>query len=599
MSESMGGIHYDLDLKDKEFQGKVKKADSMIGSLAQRFKDAEAGSKVLLGAITATAAGLVAFGVSSVNAYKEAHTAEVKLVQLHHKNTGATMKQTQELIAQANALQGLGVVEADAIINGQAQLSTFKLSTGAIKSLTPAMADMVAHIKGANATGDDFVNIGNLIGKVMEGNVGALGRYGVSFDKNQEKVLKNGNQSQRAAMLAKILAQNYGGVNKALAQTPEGKIANLKNRFGDLQEQLGGVILKGLDPMVDSLSVMFENLEDNRGLMFLLNEFFVKNKEMIFAVAGAILIGLVPALYSLAAGVWAVLAPLLPFLAVGALLGVAVYKLSQSFGGWKPMVEAVKKSLMDLWNVIGPIFMPALEALRKAFVEQLLPALVNLWNFIKPILLPVLAFLGKVVGVVLLAAFYAVVKALTWIAQNISMSINKFIEMSKVVGGIVGKIIQWFKDLPGKIKIGMENLPNIVKNIFNDLYNKIKGKLDEIKKKISDSLNPFVRHSPSLVDWVHRGAKEMEETYNGMFDRMGALTAQNRMGLTGAVKSISGIGEGGNQGGISKGNVINVSLSPNGIFARTPTEVREIGLQLAEAVKQSLGANMGKVKIIQ
>lgn len=626
MSESIGGIHYDLDLKGKgEFDTLVKSADAKMGGLAKRFKAAEVGSTALLAAVVGLGAGLVKFGIDSVNAYNEAHRAEVELVQLHQKNTGATEKQTQSLIRQANALQEVGVVEGDAIIKGQAQLATFKLSTSAIKNLTPAMTDMVAKQKGVNATGEDFINIGNLIGKVMDGNIGALGRYGVSYSVAEAKIMKTGNAEQRSATLAKVLANNYGGVNKALRDTPEGKMASIKNKWGDIQEALGDVINKGMEPFITALDDQISLMGEDGTILDYFRNLLEENKNVVYAVAGAIMIGLVPALYAAAAGVWAILAPLLPFLAIGALLGVLINKLVVQFGGWNNLIGWIKLSMMNLWNAIAPTLIPALQFLWNMISVQLIPALQKLWNIVSPILIPALQFIAKVLGVVLYAAFIAIIYVIglviggisnivggfaKWwniLKDNIPVAVNRFYQLWNGVKDVFGKIGSkisdlggWFRGIPGTISSALGGIWSAIMKPFDDVFRNLKWKLDDIKRKIADALNPFVRHSPSLVDWVHKGTEEITNTYEGMFDRLASVSAQNRSGMVGAVKSVSGAVEGGNQGGFSKGNVVNnYSIEPKGIIARTPGELREIAGQLLDLIGQGNVMSGPQVKIIK
>ena len=69
-------------------------------------------------------------------------------------------------------------------------------------ALIPAMNNLAAQQHGAKATGEDMVNISNMMGRALQGNVGALTRCGISFNDAQANVLKFGNESQRAAMLA-------------------------------------------------------------------------------------------------------------------------------------------------------------------------------------------------------------------------------------------------------------------------------------------------------------------------------------------------------------------------------------------------------------
>lgn len=55
----------------------------------------------------------------------------------------------------------------------------------------------------------------------------------------QEKVMKTGNEEQRAAMMAEILQSNVGGVNAALAQTDAGKMQVAQNLLGRAQDEIG------------------------------------------------------------------------------------------------------------------------------------------------------------------------------------------------------------------------------------------------------------------------------------------------------------------------------------------------------------------------
>ncbi len=251
MSTEVGAIHFDLDLDHRKFSQGVKSVDNDTNTLHKGFSLAKAGAVALAAGVAVAAASVVAFGVSSVKAYNESLEAQTKLSTnlLNVKgNTDANVKSIQNL---ASAMQKKGVIDDDVIVAGAAQLATFNLQGKTIETLTPKIGDMVAQLKGSNATAEDAVGINNLIGKVMTGNVGALSRYGVTLDENQKKQLKNGNEAERAALLVKVLGQNYGNINEELSKTPQGQLTMLKNRFGELQEQVGEVLVKGLVPVMD------------------------------------------------------------------------------------------------------------------------------------------------------------------------------------------------------------------------------------------------------------------------------------------------------------------------------------------------------------
>lgn len=240
--------------------GFASKAVSGIGNAAKGM------ATVVSGAATAASAYLVNFGRQSVDAALKAEEVTAKFRQVAKNNNWAD--EEQKLLLGLNKTLGqTGVVSAGTLKAAQAQLGTFALTADQVKTLTPALADMIANNKGYNATAQDGVQIANLLGKVMTGNATALSKYGVTMTDAQKKVLQEGSASEKAAMAAKVLEANFGGINKALAQTPQGKmtilqheIAGLKTSIGnDLIAAFGGVggavikMVQAVEPLITAL----------------------------------------------------------------------------------------------------------------------------------------------------------------------------------------------------------------------------------------------------------------------------------------------------------------------------------------------------------
>ena len=240
--------------------GFASKAVSGIGNAAKGM------ATVVSGAATAAAAYLVNFGRQSVDAALKAEEVTAKFQQVAKNNNWADEEQ-KSLLGLNKTLGQTGVVSAGTLKAAQAQLGTFALTADQVKTLTPALADMIANNKGYNATAQDGVQIANLLGKVMTGNATALSKYGVTMTDAQKKVLQEGSASEKAAMAAKVLEANFGGINKALAQTPQGKmtilqheIAGLKTSVGnDLIAAFGGVggavikMVQAVEPLITAL----------------------------------------------------------------------------------------------------------------------------------------------------------------------------------------------------------------------------------------------------------------------------------------------------------------------------------------------------------
>lgn len=576
MAFEVGSIIARIKADVTDFKKGISEAQKHTKGLKDRMDAAKGGSIALLGAVTAVAAGAVAFGVASVSAFNEAAEAEAKLIQLHHKNTGATMAQVEELKNLASEVQAYGVIGDDAIITGQAQLSTFKLSTDAIKSLTPAMADMVAHNAGVNATGEDFVNIGNLMGKVMEGNIGALGRYGVSFSDAQEEVLKTGTETERAATLAEVLEANYGGVNEALRETFQGRMQAAKNTFGDFMEVIGRGITEYIGPFIDRLNDWMDALGGPEGMMKALIARFQELAPWLPVIIGAIMVGLVPALWAAAAGMWALFAPLIPFLAVGAALGLLFKALKDR--GINPLT-AVLGILKQAWDFLRP----SVEALWNTISKNLIPTLQALWARIQPVLIPVLKVLAAIVGGVLIGAIWVAINVLNIIIGVVSTVIGVFMRMQDWAWKATKGIRDAFGRIVGSIKSALSGVWAAITEPFDKALNAVKDKVDSATKKLKD-LNPFQRHSPSLYDLVSRGTdavqREFEQMYSGIKNATIPATSPAITAGFGAATMDPGAMAG------AMGGSQEYHIHIDGVLARSREDVREIGKDIVEAINE-------------
>jgi uncharacterized membrane protein YeaQ/YmgE (transglycosylase-associated protein family) len=196
----------------------------------------------------AVAAG--AIGYSLVKSAIQAQAEQDRLRQILLTTGAATDKQVKSLIAQAEALEKVGVASAGNIITAQAQLATFDLQFETIQKLTPAITDYVIAEKGASATAEDFKSMTNGLAQALNGQFGALTRAGFVLDKNTKGLISNGTEAERAAAIVDVLSSTYGGFNEAIAKTPEGRLVALKNSFESLRTELGTLLLPAFEKIV-------------------------------------------------------------------------------------------------------------------------------------------------------------------------------------------------------------------------------------------------------------------------------------------------------------------------------------------------------------
>lgn len=224
-----------------------KTAGNKIAGGMQGKLNAVSGKLFKAGAIaTAVSVPIIAGIKKAMGAYQIQSAAETKLTEIYKTRMGATKGAAKQTMKLASALQKEGVIGDEVTLSGAQQLATFAKYPKTVNKLLPAMGNLLAQQKGVNATSDDAVNIGNLMGKVMQGQTGALKRVGVTFDENQEKILKYGTEEEKAATLAEVITSNVGNMNKTMAKTPEGKIQQMKNSLGDMAEEVGRVLAPAL-----------------------------------------------------------------------------------------------------------------------------------------------------------------------------------------------------------------------------------------------------------------------------------------------------------------------------------------------------------------
>ncbi len=226
-------------------QTSVEKATSAVTNLNQKVNQ----STGMFSKLAKIASGLfAAYKVGSyvqqaTTAFTEESVAVAKLSKVMQNTMNATQAETQSILDLAAAQQKLGVISAGVQVAGAQELATYLSKGDSLKKLMPVMNDIVAQQYGLNATQEQAVNIATMVGKVMDGQVGALSRYGYTFSEAQEKILKFGTEEQRAATLADVVSASVGNMNAALANTPKGRLKQVADNLGDIQTKIGKAAL--------------------------------------------------------------------------------------------------------------------------------------------------------------------------------------------------------------------------------------------------------------------------------------------------------------------------------------------------------------------
>jgi hypothetical protein len=238
--------------------------------------------------------------IGSQSAWAEEIESQTKLAAVMRNTMGAGKEEVDSILELASAQQKLGVIGDEVQLAGAQELATYLTKKESLEKLMPVMNDMLAQQYGMNASQEQAATIASMMGKVMDGQVGALSRYGYKFTAAQERILKYGTEAQRAATLADVVTSAVGGVNEALANTPEGKLKQHANTMGDLQERVGKLytqIKAALIPLFEWLGKSLEGVivwfESNSENIIAIVNGIANAFQVAFEVVGSVISGIV------------------------------------------------------------------------------------------------------------------------------------------------------------------------------------------------------------------------------------------------------------------------------------------------------------------
>lgn len=189
--------------------------------------------------ITTTVSNLNSALSGLAGSYQAVELANTRLKTVMEERMNASQQDVKAVQDAIKAQTQLGILGGSVQKAGAQQVATFLTQREALVTLIPAINDLVAQQKGLAATEQDAQNIGNLFGKVMQGQTSALKRVGITFTEAQEKVLKMGTEQERAAMLAEVVTNNVGHMNQALGNTAAGSMKKFQNYLAGIKVKMG------------------------------------------------------------------------------------------------------------------------------------------------------------------------------------------------------------------------------------------------------------------------------------------------------------------------------------------------------------------------
>lgn len=365
---------------------------------------------------------------------------------------------------------------------------------------------------------------------------------------------------QRTGLAGDALSDfiSEGGVTFELLEDMFNKAGGAGGRFADAFKNQAGTFNQLLSNMKDNITVAMADIVQSSGVFDILKNamagvsewvannqqkisdgiknMFVFIKENGAVIAGIIIGALVPALASMAAGVWATLAPLLPFMAAGAAIAILLTKLADSMGGWGNLMAAVRPILSQVASTVRDFLVGAFQLLLQVWeflrpsimalwaqLQQLFAAFMNLWNFISPVLIPILKVLAVIIGVAIVGAIWLIINALNvwWkiLATVINYGIAIFGALFNVVGTVINGIIAYFQAVWAVWNYVFQWLRAIVNVVWDYIWSKIGGTMNAIGDTVRNTIN-------NVVGW-----------FSGIWDRISGFVGRIGSGMGNAIQS--------------------------------------------------------------
>lgn len=232
-------VTFDADLTGLK-QG-TNQAEAELSTFEKGVAKFGAAAKAAFAAAAAAAAAYaVKLGVDGVKAAIEDEQAQSRLAQTLQKAAGATneaVKQTEEFISKMQLATGVSDTQLRSAM-GRLTLST--------NDVTKAQDLLSLSLDISKATGKSVESVANALGKAYDGQTTALGKLGIGLSSSELKTMSFEQTQKR-------LSDLFGGAAARNADTFQGKIDILKQRFGEFQETIGTFLLPILNNLFQAI----------------------------------------------------------------------------------------------------------------------------------------------------------------------------------------------------------------------------------------------------------------------------------------------------------------------------------------------------------
>ncbi len=286
------------------------------------------------------------------------NTAETKLANVM-SNNGATQSEYESVQAKASEVGNKSTFGNAAMLAGAGEIGSYLQSGEAIEAMMDTMADYAAGMGGINVDDGQMVEFAGQLGNALNGQYLDLQRNGFEVSEAQKKIIENGTEMEKVAVISDIIGQSWGGMAEALADTPQGQIIQMAKNFEEIKQKVGNELY---DAVLKFVGIINSNMPQIEAIM------------MAFAEAVTIVIDLIGGLFNVASEVssfildnWSFIAPVIFGITAAVLAYTAAVQINTA-AQWGLNTALMANPIMLV--VLGVILLIAVFYLVIAAINQ-------------------------------------------------------------------------------------------------------------------------------------------------------------------------------------------------------------------------------------
>lgn len=228
----------------------IKNVGDNTSAAADKMKNALA---------VAGAAAITLFGKQSVQAFVESQSAVAQLDAVLKSTAGSAGITRQAALNLSKEIENTTSLSDEAALAVENMGLTFtNIHADIFPQFIKASIDTATALNhGLKPSTEQLTDVTKMLGKAMQdpdGSIMALHRYGINTDELKPKVEAASTLIEKQRLIVAELGTEFGGSASAQAKTFGGQMDQLKEKFNDLQEQVGQTIVTAIKPFVLALS---------------------------------------------------------------------------------------------------------------------------------------------------------------------------------------------------------------------------------------------------------------------------------------------------------------------------------------------------------